>query len=82
MESTKGEEMVEISGVQEPDVVAQIFRHLVEPQDVLSAAQVCRYVYSNNVYSDFVTLLFFHILNSHPCQLLMSTSHGNESSKS
>lgn len=61
MESTKGEEMVEISGVQEPDVVAQIFRHLVEPQDVLSAAQVCRYIYSNNACSNFVTLLFSYI---------------------
>lgn len=31
-----------IEGVQQPDVVALIFRQLSEPQDVLAAAAVCR----------------------------------------
>lgn len=32
-----------IEGVQQPDVVALIFRQLSEPQDVLAAAAVCRF---------------------------------------
>lgn len=36
--------MVECAGVQEPDIVVLILQHLTEPQDVLAAAAVCRFV--------------------------------------
>jgi hypothetical protein len=37
------EEVLANEGAHQPDVVALIFRHLIEPQDVLAAAAVCRF---------------------------------------
>ncbi len=61
------EEVLGNESALQPDVLALIFRHLIEPQDVLAAAAVCRFT-SIIRSSNFATLPnTFVWLNLAPC---------------